>query len=218
VVRLTKSLANKLKDLKNLNVHLVSVKGKGGESKKSRVAQDLSHPKYGIDVFLKYDSKVSDAASTYSVQKDNVTPLTEEELEYLRWDIEAFPYMNEPESEEEADASIASFGGKCWEAITGKKKRKVEEVEYDDDDEDIEDDYAEDEEDEEEDEPPRKSKKAPAKSKRKVVEEDEDEVDLDDLDDLDDDEEEDEPPRKSKKAPAKSTKRKVDDDDDDLPF
>lgn len=225
VVRLTKSLANKLKDLKNLNVHLVPVKGKGGETKKSRVAQDLSHPKYGIDVFLKYDSK-ADAANAYSVQKDAVTPLTDEEVEFLRWDIESFPYLNEPESEEEADANIAGFGGACWELVTGKKKRKVEDVDYEDDDEDIEDDYAD-----EDDEPVRKPA---SKSKRKVVDEDDEEelptrkkskrppVD-------EDEDEDDEPPvRKSKRKvvdededdepvrkPSKSKRPPVDEDDDD---
>lgn len=237
VVRITGGLAKKLRDLKNLNVHLVSVKNKKtGETTKERVAQDLSHPKYGRDVFIKYDSKAADAASTYSVQRDDVTPLTEEEMAYLRWDIEAFPFMNEPESLEEANKNIESFQGSCWELISGKKKKKVEEVDYDDDDDEVDDDLDDDEDDEpvvkkkakrkvvedDEDDEPVVKKKATA-SKKRVVEDDEDDepapkakakkkvVEEDDEDD------DDEPaPKASSKAKPKAKSKAVEEEDDDF--
>jgi hypothetical protein len=215
-VGLPKGAVEKIKDLTGLNTR---------ESKKTgeTVAYPVSHPKYGRTVRIMFDPDKS-PAEQYQVQIGDPRPLTEEELEYLRWDTSD---LADPETDPKVIRSDYEGWAKRMGIKTGKKrKHDVEDM----DDEDLDDDETLDDEDEDdEDEAPRRGKgkkkpaaKKPVKGKRRASDDDEDEDDEDeddeddDLDDEDEDED-DEPPRrgkaKAKKAPAK--KRRASDDDDD---
>jgi hypothetical protein len=227
VIRLTPGLVAKIKDIQKLNVHRVKFKDKDtGKVVEERKAMPIYHPKYGQDINIKFNDKAKSPGDYYAVQRDDKTPLTEEELEYLKWDIEAWPFVNEADTESEAESEIRKFKGKHWDRY--RKHSKIQKDEDYDEDDDIDD-----EDDEDEDDEPRskkskskqKSSKAKAKSSRHDDEDDEDDEDEDDEededydDDLDEDEEDDdEPPRKSKAkstAKSKSKKRPVDDEDED---
>ena len=222
------SVGNKVSDFTALN----KVKNK----KTGKVVKyPPQHPKYGFDMNIKFDNTKA-GSEMYSVVRDERTPLTEEELDILLWDIN----IDQPETLEKAKAEAASLkkrmdaagnsGGSDSdddEDDTPKKKgsKKAAESEDWDEDEDFEDDDEkpakkkkkkpvddEDEDDEEEDEKPVKKKK------KKPVEDDDDDLEDDDEDEDEDDEEEEErPKKKSSKKVVKSTKKKkpVDDDDDD---
>lgn len=221
VIRIPSSLAQKLQGLKDLNVR----KGKDGQKK----TYDITDPKFGADVNIKYDSTAS-GADKYQVQLADKTELTEEELKYLIWELT--PSLIQVESYADAKAEL-----KRMEIVGDKKKGKDKDDEDDDDEEEprggksksknkkhVADDDDEDDDldidddlDEDDDEPKSKSKsknKDSGKSKSKSKHDDEEEEDDDDLD-LDDDE--DEPTSKSKsknKSQAKSKSKSVDDDDD----
>lgn len=197
VVRCTSTVASKFQNLSNAN----KVKDKkSGET----VAKPLSDEKYGRDIQMLYDSKAAGAAK-YDVQKgDERTPLTEEESEYLVWNIEG---LFEPEELSRAKQEAEKF--------FGGKGKKGKDGEYDEEDDmpkgkkgkKAKDDYL----DSDEDEP--KGKKADS---------DEDEADSDDDvadSDADVDSDEDEPKskKKGKKAEpkAKGKKKAADSDEDD---
>lgn len=200
VARFTSSLMKKIQGLKELNKHTVKVKGVA-----SKKTFHINDPKYGIDINIKYDEKAK-GGDKYQVNLADKTPLTEEELAYLVYELT--PDLLDKmglETPEQAKKQLASM------QIVGAS-------EFDGDDED------EDEDDEDEDLPRKKGTKAPAKSKKKPVDEDEDDEDEDDEDEDEDDEEDDPPPSKKKpvkKASAKSAKsakskkKPVDDDEDD---
>ena len=217
VIRLTPGLVAKIKDIQKLNVHRVKFKDKDtGKVVEERKAMPIYHPKYGQDINIKFNDKAKSPGDYYAVQRDDKTPLTEEELEYLKWDIEAWPFVNEADTESEAGSEIRKFKGKHWDRY--RKHSKIQKDEDYDEDDDIDD-----EDDEDEDDEPRnkksKSKQKSSKSKAKSSRHDDDDEDEDDDyddDDLDDEDEddEDEPPRKSK-AGSKSKKRPVDEDEDD---
>jgi hypothetical protein len=234
VVRLPVSLITKLNRLSDLN----RVKSKDGNSK----AYDLSHEKYGCDVFIQYNPEAS-GTDKYNANLGQRSPLTEEEMNYLLWDIEDKAPL---ESVEEARREAKSLASKAVEhdeddedgAQTKGKKHKSNASFYDDGDDDdrpkakagkkkpapVEDDEDDDGyyDDDEDDEPP---KKVPAKKKPAPVVEDDDEDEDDEppartkakskpaVDIDDDDDLYDEPPAKSKSK----TKSKVEDDDlDDI--
>ncbi len=234
VVRLGKSLLGKLQELKGLN----TVETKSGAVK----AFSVNDPKFGRDIRVYYDSSKA-PADQYQVQLgDKRTPLTEEELAMLGWDLATACAPVTAGMDEEA---LKKYHKQVkndfdqWAAKMGiklKKARKdVDEDEDFDDDEDDEpkskkkpvkkskdddfDDEDEDDFDDEDDEP--KSKKKPVKKPvKKSRDEDEDE-DEDDFDDEDEDED-DEP--KSRKKPTAKVKKPVkksrdddfDDEDDDF--
>lgn len=234
VIRLTNSMVARMQELGETNI----VK-KGGKKK----AFDISHPKFGCDVNVKFKPKAA-GTDKYSADKvDGRTPLTEEEKEYLVWQLtpelldlagrlgekqaaEDFKRMeilgddsvsdDEDDEDEELDDDDVDLGsGK--KSKKSKKKSKAKKSTLDDDD---------DEEDEDEDDapPPKKSKKKkkPAKKKKPSFDDDDD-------DDEDEDEDDDDvPPAKSKKSKTKK-KSKVkkpsfdedededEDEDDDAP-
>ena len=232
VVRLGKSLLGKIQELKGLNV----IERKDG----SVQAYAVNHPKFGRDIRVYYDSKKA-PADQYQVQLgEKRTPLTEEEMEMLKWNLEAATTVKS-EDEESIMANFNSWATRMGIKVPKKKTRKdVDEDEDFDEDEapkkkkpsrkqvevdDEDEDEGFDDDEDDEDEPPRKSKKAPAKKSKRPADEDEDDEDDDDFDDEDDedddddDDEDDEPPRKSKKpvakkASAKKSKKPADDEDD----
>lgn len=239
-VKVGRSLAGKLKDLKGLN----TVESAKTGAVKAYQVNDL---KFGRDVRIYFD-KDKAPADQYQVQLgEKRTPLTEEELAYLNWDLsqinaEGFDdkavqadfdswaqrngvkLTKKKKVEEEDEDDNEDFDDEDEKPVKSSKKPVKKKVVEEEDDDDFDD---EDEDDEDEDEKPAKGKKAaPAKksSKKKVVDEDEDD-DFDDEDeeedppfdvDEDEDEDEDEKPSKGKKAPAKkSSKKPVDEDEDD---
>ncbi|QBQ74622.1 hypothetical protein BcepSauron_242 [Burkholderia phage BcepSauron] len=230
VLALSPGLIGKIRELKGLNT--VTSK-KTGATK----TYNVSDEKFGRDIRILYDSTKSPGDQYQVVPGDSRTPMTEEELSFLRWDTSAL--ASEPPSDEETKKEFESWAkrngiklksgkrrdeedidededespkkGKSKKTTTSKKKQ-VEEDDEDDEDLDGDDDGLDEDED---DEPaPKKGKKAPAKGK-KVVEEDDDD-DLDEDEDEDEDEDDEPAPKKGKKAaPAKGKKKQVDEDDED---
>ncbi len=228
VARCTPSVVKLIQGLRDLNVH----EDANGDAK----GFPVSHPKYGMDVSVKFDSKAASPSQAYSVQRGDATPLKSTEKIYLTWDLsDLVPYPSSEEVQEAYESWLKRNGG-----VSSKKKV----VDEDDDEDDVpkksskkkvvEDDDFDDED--EDDEPPKKKKPV-----KKVADEDDDEDDVPKkkkptkrvVDEDDDDE--DEPPKKSSKKkvvddfddddedepPKKSSKKKVvddfDDDDEDEP-
>lgn len=217
VVRLPLSVLDKVQKYKSMNV----VRSK----KTGRTATfDLTHEKFGCDITVMYDEKAA-GAMKYTVNKDSRTPLTEEEMNYLVWDLDKLYIEYDPNdmqqsfdswfkrnveqtakktaSREEDDFEDAE------EVVPSKKTRKTRQTQ------DIEErDAFEDEED------------ASAATQRAEAEDDFDDPSAgsdepwesqksedDDLDELDDFEEE-KPKKPSKKSEAKKPTKKDDDLDD----
>ncbi len=237
VLKLPFGAVQKVKNLGQLN----KVKSKTGEIK----VMPLNHPKFGRDILVSYDPK-GQGSGMYDIQKEDRSPLTEEESSYLLYNLELVfdciqTYDDIVESIQKAyDEDLFDDDNCNMKAL----RRLVEESDDDDDDDNDDDDMDLDEDDEDEppkkkskkkvvededddldldddddeDEPPKKKSKTTSKTKKKVVEDDDDDEDELDDDDLDlDDDEEDEPPkRSSKKKPPVKSKKKVVDDEDDL--
>ena len=205
VLQLPPMVTEELKSLTDLNRH---------ETKDGEKAFDINHPKYGIDISIKYDADAK-GAKKYSIQKEGKTPLKEDEKEYLLYSLDVMI----PETLEQAKIQFKNM-----------KNRLVTE-EKDSDDEDVEDDeegFDEVDEDDEDDMDDKKSKKSKKKSKKKDEEEDEDDLeddsDSDDEDNSDsdddeeddsDDEEDEKPSKKSKSKKSKKKKSKNDDEEDE---
>ena len=196
-VRFPKGAIGKLKDLTGLNTV-----EKKGQTKTYSVAD----AKYGCDVRVMFDPSKA-PADQYQVQIGERSPLTEEELEYLKYDLDNL--------EEAAPEAEVRRDFESWATRNGVKVKKAKKSK-DEDDEDLDDD---DGDDDDEDEPKsKKSKKAAkVKSKKSKDDDDEDEDDEDEDEDLDDDDEddEDEKPAKKSKKPVKSAKSKKSKDEDD---
>ena len=75
-IRLPGGLLDQFKAQKDLNKHKSK---KTGETKKYAI----NHDKYGVDFNVMYDSSIK-GGQKYKISKEGRTPLTEEELEYLR--------------------------------------------------------------------------------------------------------------------------------------
>lgn len=223
VVQLTRNVFKKIQEMKEDNI----VKLKSGTKK----AYNVNDPKFGRDIMIKYDDSTGVApGDRYQVKlvvDGGRSPLTEEERDYLKFDLDKI-YPHE-ESESEVKRNFLS-----WAKRVGLDDTKANSDSDDDtdDDEDFEspkrkpknvtkksksdeDDFDDsDDEDEEFSHPKLKNKKSKS---------DEDEDDFDDSedseddDDTDEDEDEERPPKKSKKA-KKSTDEDDDFDDDDEDF
>lgn len=205
------AILRQLKDLKQLNTH----EDENGDTQ----AFGVSHPKYGRDVQVMYDSSKS-PASQYTVHMGDHKPLKKSEKSYLIWDLSGLAVIPEySEAKAEYDKWAEKMG------LKSKKRRD------DDDDEDLSSKKkrrAVDEDEDEDDEPPKKKKRAaaddddfdddePPKKKRKPADDDDDDEDVD-LDEDEDDEDDEPPKKKGKKAPAKKAAKKSksrDEDEDD---
>lgn len=227
VVRLTNTVVARMQEIGENNIVT-------NKKKKTKKAFDVSHSKFGCDVNVKYKPKAA-GTDKYSADKvEGRTALSEEESEYLVWNLE--PEMLDAAGRMSPEQALEDF--KRMDVVGDEA---IDDDGEEDDDEDDEDDIPlgrkskskkkskkskksssfddedEDEDDDDEDEPPRKSKskKKPVKKKKSAS------FDEDD----DEDDEDDEPPRKSKskKKSTKTTSKKktskkkkpVDDDDDE---
>ena len=236
VMRITSTLMRKIQDLRDLNKR--SIKG-------AKKAFDVSDPKYGIDINIRYDEKAK-GGDKYQINlatnEEARAPLSEEELAYLIYDLspELMTQMGleTPDQAKKQLASMQIVGSDEFEGDgddeddddLGKKKpskkapaKKGKDFHEDDDDDD--DDDLDDDDDEDDDPPPKsKGKKAPPakkgpakKSSRDDDEDEDDDLDDDDEDDEDGDEddEDDDPPPKSRGKKAPPKKRSSRDDDED---
>jgi hypothetical protein len=187
VIRLTNGMVARLQELGETNV----VKNKKKGTKK---AYDVTHPKFGIDINIKYKPKAP-GTDKYSIDKseDGRTPLTEEEAAYLIWNIDE-PLLDicGRESEEQAEAEFKKMD------IIGGDEMESGGNDYDDDDDDGIDlssskkkKPAKLDDDDDEDEPPRLSEKKKKKKKKKSSDDDD--------------------------APKTKKKKKKSSDDDDAP-
>jgi hypothetical protein len=183
------TLAEKFKALVQLNKHKIK-----GVTK----TFDLSHPKYGMDINIRYDADAAGAAR-HDAQKEEKTALTDEEKAYLLQDIKIVDKLipSEEESRERWDAVkdrvVYRNKENKWVLLLGDSKKKKKKDE-DDEEEiiDLEDsDYLSDD-----DEKPKKKKKKKVKKEADSAPFDLDSIDLDDLDF-------DEKPKKKKKKVRK---------------
>jgi len=172
------SLADQLRSLADLN--RVTNKKTGSVS-----TRDINDPKYGIDISLYYDPDAA-GPSRYRAQREERTPLTEEEEGLLLWQLD----LLKAEDPKTAEREMKNLDPKI-----------ISEGDDEDEDED-DDDYVDD------------KKKKKGKKSKKSDNDDDDLSELDDVDEDGLDEDEDEAPRKKKKSakigskPAKSSKTK----------
>ena len=231
-IRLPGGLLDQFKAQKDLNKHKSK---KTGETKKYAI----NHDKYGVDFNVMYDSSIK-GGQKYKISKEGRTPLTEEELEYLVYDLDGAAIAKEMglKTLEEAlrdvkTLTLASGKGGKDDDEKSKGRRVIDDdddVDLDEDDEpkkkgkkskhrdDDEDDEpkkkkgkkSKDEDEDDEDDEDEKQSKKSKKSKHRDDDEDEDDEDEDDEDEDDEDEK---PSKKSKKS--KKSKHRDDDDDED---
>lgn len=219
VCRITSTVANRIKELGDGNF----VK-KGGEKK----AFDVTHEKYGIDIRVKYKPKAS-GTEKYSADKDDRTPLTDDEKGYLTWrldeslvevtgrtelaqaleDFKRMEVVGANDVDDDEDGySLGDDDGKKKKKKDGKKKKPA---------------FSDDDDDDDEDDKPKKGKKS-----KKSKSDDDDDDDEDDkpkkgkkkkpaFSDDDDDDEDDEPKKSSKKSKSKDKVKKSSKKDDEKP-
>ena len=218
VVRLPAGLAGKIQEMRERN-----------KDKKGNM-YPVSHEEYGIDIAIKFDDSKS-GTDKYQIDKEERSPLDDEELDYLTYDlsVECIDMLGR-ESQEQADTEFKRLD------IVGE-----DEIEDDEDDEEddlprrskkgskgrrrasVDDEDEEDEEDDEEDDLPRSrrgKKSSSRRSRRSSIDEDDDEDE-----DEDEDEEESRSSRRSKRSSSRSSRRSrrsepeddEDEDEDDEP-
>ncbi len=217
VVRLPAGLAGKIQEMRERN-----------KDKKGNM-YPVSHEEYGIDIAIKFDDSKS-GTDKYQIDKEERSPLDDEELDYLTYDlsVECIDMLGR-ESQEQADTEFKRLD------IVGE-----DEIEDDEDEEDdlprrskkgskgrrrasVDDEDEEDDEDDEEDDLPRSrrgKKSSSRRSRRSSIDEDDDEDE-----DEDEDEEESRSSRRSKRSSSRSSRRSrrsepeddEDEDEDDEP-
>lgn len=215
VCRITSTVAGRIQELGDGNF---AKNKKTGEKK----AYDVTHEKYGLDIRVKFKPKGA-GTDKYSADKDERTPLTDDEKAYLTWrldeslidvtgrmdpkqaaeDFKRMEVVGATEIDDDEDGySLGDDDGKK------KKKSKKKSAAFDDDDEDDvpkKKKKSKSSDDDDDDEPPKKKKKAAAFE--------------------DDDDDDDEPPKKKKSSGDKKSKSKdkvkskksSKSDDDDAP-
>ncbi len=200
VIRLTPSMIREIKKIGGLNRHKDK---KTGEKK----AFSVSHEKYGCDIMIEFNPDEKVASKKYAFQKGDASPLSDEQQEYLVYQIED---MIHPDKKKDAEKEV-----KRWLEKMGKKKSKDEESDDDDDSDDEDEDSSDDDDDAPKGKVKKSKDKKPSKSKSDDDDEDEDDDDLPEEDEDEDDE--DEPKgKKSKSKDKKKSKSKDDEDEDDL--
>lgn len=230
-IPLTNSLAQKIKDLGERNIHTVKDKKSG---KKSKQAFQVNHAKYGCDIEIKYNPKKS-PAERYTIERGDHTPLTSDEKEYLTWDFDNWNEIYDMLGRLNEEAAMADF--KKMDVIGVNTNDSDDGDDEDDEDDDMalgrkkkggkadkkkrrSDDDDDDEDDEDEDDRPSKSKKSKKSAKSSKTSKSSKKSKKSD----DDDEDEDDKPAKKKKKSSdkvkssdKKKKKKSSDDDDDKP-
>ena len=84
VLSLPVSVLDQIQKLKVINV--VKLKRKDGTT--TTKTFDMNHPKYGCDLLIMYDSSKAGSAKYTVTKDDGRTPLTEEEQQYLTYDLD----------------------------------------------------------------------------------------------------------------------------------
>jgi hypothetical protein len=201
VIKITTGMMKKIKELKEDNV----VKTKSGTK-----TFNVSDERFGRDVMVCFNnSEGVPPGEMYKVKlvtDEGRTPLTDEEKEYLTWDMDSIyePAISDAELKKNFTSWARRFGleeeteDDSDEEDIPKKKKKA--VDYEDDVEDMDDDEGDEDFEEEDEAPKKKSKKKPA---------DEDFDDEDEDEDFEEEEEEEKPKKKSKKV------SKTDDDEEE---
>ena len=193
----------------NLPVGIVSELnelGKNNLNKKGE-AFDVNDAKFGVDISILYRPEKA-GESKYRVDSLERTPLTDEEKEYLIYNLEDIPMESMSEAKEEYKNL------KKVAVLEEEEDEDVDSIDYDDDEDESpkkkskKSKYDDDDDEDEEDERPSKKKK----SKKSKYDDEDEEDDDEDYEDEEDDEDDDEKPRK------KSKKSKYDDDEDDDDF
>lgn len=141
VARLPSSVAGRIQELKDMN------KKKDKNTGKTKT-YDLDHPKFGCDLMLRYKPKAS-GTDKYSVDKGDRTPITDEEKEYLTYnlspeiltltgllsekeaaeDFKRNEYVGGDETEEDDDDDSYSLGKKKKKKSSKKSKKSKEDDE-----------------------------------------------------------------------------------------
>lgn len=227
-IPLSNSLAGKIRELGERNIHTVKDKKSG---KKSKQAFQVNHPKYGCDIEIKYNAKKS-PAERYTIERGDHTPLTKEEQGYLTWDFDNWSEIYDMLGRLDEAAALADF--KKMDVV-GVNTNDDGDDDDDDDDDDMalgrkkkggkadkkkrrndDDDDDEDDDDDDEDDRPSKSKKSKPSKSRKLLDDDEDDDD-DDEDDRPSKKKKSSKDKKSSKVKSKKSKKSDDDDDDEKP-
>ena len=204
VIALPVSVLDQIQKLKTINTARVKSKTGAVQTK----AFDINHPKFGCDIMIMYDSSKA-GASKYSVQKGDRTPLTEEEKEYLTYDLDKLFLEIDPADIQKdfdgwkrrnktlidncfakGDESSESYSDEDEDEVKPSKRKRAEPEDFDEDE----------------------AKPAKKSSKKAAAEE------IDDFEDEDDFEEEKPAPKKAvaKKKPAKKSEPEDDFDEDDF--
>ncbi len=197
VIALPVSVLDQIQKLKTINTARVKSKTGAVQTK----AFDINHPKFGCDIMIMYDSSKA-GASKYSVQKGDRTPLTEEEKEYLTYDLDKLFLEIDPADIQKdfdgwkrrnktlidncfakGDESSDSYSDNDEDEVKSSKRKRTEPEDFDED----------------EVKPTKKS------SKKAAAEE---------IDDFDDDFDDDEEEKPSSKKPTKKSEPEDDFDDD----
>ncbi len=216
-IGLSNSIAGRIKELGERNIHTVVDKKTG---KKVKKAFQVNHEKYGCDIEIKYSPK-KPPAERYSLERGDQNALSKEEKGYLTWDFDNWEEIYDMLGRLNEKDALADFQRMDVLGSTSDSD--------DDDDEDEDDDdmslgrkkkkggkadkkkrrSSDDDDDDDDDEDDRPSKKK-AKSKSRAL-----------LDDDGDDDDDDRPSKKKKSSKDKKSskssksKRSSDDDDDD---
>lgn len=207
VLSLPVSVLDQIQKLKSINTARVKSKTGSVQTK----AFDINHPKFGCDVMIMYDSSKAGAAK-YSVQKGDRTPLTDEEKEYLPYDLDKLFIEIDPSDIQ-----------KDFEGWKRRNKTLIDNCFAKGDE--TSDSYNHEDEDDE-DVKPRKRKAVepeefdddevkPAKKRSSKKSEPEEIDDFDEDEGFDDDEDE-KPTSKKSKKPTKKSEPEDDFDDDDF--
>ena len=198
VIKFPAGIAQKIKNLSKLNK--VS---KGGKI----TAYQVNDVKYGRDINVLFDPSQS-GSGMYDVQKDDRSPLTDEEKSYLLFDLDVV-YETIQDIKDIISSLRRSYDKELFTS-DNSDLRELKKMLL----------SSGDTEEEDEDEKPKKGKKGKKDKKgkkgKKGKKEDEEEDELEeDEEDEDEEDELDEKPKKSKKEKSKKSK-KVEEEEDDL--
>jgi len=201
VARFPSSLVKKIQSLKDLN----KVKKDG-----KTTTYGASHAKYGFDIDIKYDPDAS-GTDKYQVQKGERSSITDEEKEYLVYDLnESLLDALGRETPKEAKKELGRMELKGSEEVDGSDEEE-------DDDDDLDYKKKKKKKKSEEDDDDFSSKKKGKKKSKDDEEEEEDEEEEDEEEE--DEEEEDEPKSKKskskKKKPVKGKKKSKDEEEEE---
>ena len=130
VLRMPPMVARQLQRLETTNKW--KVKSKDGRT--SYRTYDLTHIKRGRDVFLSKDKDANSPSDMYNLSLADKSSVTEEEMDYLIWDIEGLAKPGgvfDPESIEEARREAASLSGKKIESDQDAAQAAKDDLEED---------------------------------------------------------------------------------------